>query len=355
MKYQKYTSIFFSILLGLGLIFSNTTVFAGGGGHGDDHHGEENFNLKDMIMHHIADANEFHILGDFSLPLPCIIYTPENGVDFFMSSVFDHGHKNHKSGAVEYTLHHSRVQRVDEGSMIDFSITKNVFTMLLAALLLIFLFTRVARAYTTRKGQAPTGLQNFVEPLFIFIQDEVIKANIPHKWEKYLPYLMTIFFFIFICNLFGLVPFFPGSANVSGNIAFTLTLAIFTFLVTNLSGNGHYWQHIVWMPGIPTFVKPILSVVEIAGLFIKPFSLMIRLFANITGGHILILSLIGLIFVFGEMGKNMLGVGAGVGLSFPFVMFINCIELLVAFLQAFIFTILSALYIGMAVEEAHDH
>jgi F-type H+-transporting ATPase subunit a len=188
------------------------------------------------------------------------------------------------------------------------------------------------------------------------MRDEVTKPMIGEKhYERFQAFIMTLFFFILFCNLMGLIPFFPGSANVTGNLAVTLTLAELAFLVTNINGNAHYWEHIFWMPGIPAWVKIILTPVEILGLFIKPFSLMIRLFANISAGHIIILSLIGLIFLFGNNGTNVGGAAAGAVIGGLFTAFMNLIELLVAFLQAFIFAILTASYIGAAVEDHHDH
>ena len=242
-------------------------------------------------------------------------------------------------------------------SFFDFSISKNVFSMLLATILLFIIFGAVAKGYKKREGKSPKGIQSFMEPLIIFIRDEVAIPAIGPKWEKYFPFILSLFFFVLINNLFGLIPFFPFSSNVTGNVSTTMALAILVFLVTNFSGNKHYWGHVLWMPGIPTFVKPILSVIEILGLFIKPFTLFIRLFANITAGHIIILSLVGLIWSFGDYGASVSGSGIGAVLSFMFVSFINILELFVAFLQAFIFALLSALYIGSAVEEHHhdDH
>lgn len=315
-------------------------------------HGEGGFNINEMIFHHIQDSNEFHIVGDLAIPLPCILYNKQEGkLSTFMSNKFQHGHQEVDG----YKLNHGVVERADNAPFIDLSITKNVFTMLLAAAILIFVFLSVAKAYKNRQGQAPKGLQGFMEPLFVFIRDEVAKPNIPNKWEKYLPYLMTIFFFILLVNLLGLIPFWPGGANASGNIAFTAVLACFTFLVMVFSGNKHFWGHTFWMPGVPTPLKPFLGLIEGAGLFIKPVSLALRLFANITGGHILVLSLVGLIFIFGKAGASASGAAAGAAISVPFTLFISAIELLVAFLQAFIFTMLSALYIGMAVDEGHSH
>lgn len=387
-----------------------TEVASEAEGH-DDHnsheeHGDEGeYDPVGTVMHHIADANEFHVWKGVHIPLPVILYAPEHGWTTGLSSMFEHGHT-----AVDgYVLNHGRINRVADASFpkgevhidhvthkmivtaegdttdayfatyegkdyaldapstldggmmgggitsfYDFSITKNVFTMILAALLLIFIFSAVARGYKKNEGKAPSGIQSFFEVFFVFIRDEVSRPMIGEKhYERFQPFIMTLFFFIMFCNLMGLIPFFPGSANVTGNIAVTLTLAVFTFFVVNLNGKKDYWQHIFWMPGIPGWVKIILTPVEILGLFIRPFSLMVRLFANISAGHIIILSLIGLIFLFGENGTNTGGAAAGAVVGGLFTAFMNLIELLVALLQAFVFAILSASYIGAAVEEHH--
>ena len=242
-------------------------------------------------------------------------------------------------------------------SWFDFSITKNVFGMLLAAIVLLLIFVTVGNRAKKSKGQAPTGIQNFMEPFFTFIRDEVAIPMIGEKhYERFLPFIMTLFFFILVCNMIGLIPFFPGSANITGNIAVTLTLAVITFLVTNFNGNKHYWEHTLWMPGVPAPLKLlILTPVEVLGLIIKPFSFMIRLFANITAGHIIILSLVGLIFLFGNDGESAGGAAACAAIAIPFTLFMNLIELVVAFIQAFVFAMLSASYIGAAVEEGHHH
>jgi F-type H+-transporting ATPase subunit a len=207
-------------------------------------------------------------------------------------------------------------------------------------------FLTVAKAYKkTGVTSAPKGLQSFMEPIILFVRDEVAKPNIGKHYAKYMPFLLTIFFLIWINNMLGLVPLFPGGANVSGNIAFTMTLAVFTFILVNINGNKNYWQHIFWMPGMHWSMKLFLAPIELLGVFTKPISLMIRLFANITAGHILVLSLICLIFIFKSIFASAIAV--------PFAVFINMIELLVAFLQAFIFTMLAAMYIGMATEEHH--
>lgn len=389
-------------------------------GHGHDDHGavvhegcadgHGEYDPAGVILHHIADANEFHVVGDVHLPLPVFLYAPGHGLTAGLSSMF--GHHGHLKAVDGYVMNHGRVNRladsagdamlqgehdveciihkvedvdgkaldkyyakisgqeyllnapsVGDGGLLnggitnfyDFSITKNVFTMLLAAILLIFLWTAVARGYKKNEGQAPSGVQSLMEPFFVFIRDEISIPMIGEKhYEKFQPFIMTLFFFILFCNLFGLIPFIPGSANVTGNIAVTMMLAVITAIVAYVHGNAHFWGHVLWMPGVPVFVKPLLTVVEVLGLVIKPFSLMVRLFANITAGHIIILSLISLIFIFGNNGESVLGASAGSVVAFAFTMFMNCIELLVAFVQPFIFAILAASYIGAAVEE-HDH
>jgi F-type H+-transporting ATPase subunit a len=237
-------------------------------------------------------------------------------------------------------------------SFYNFSITKNVVTMLLVAILLGWMFISIARQYRRREGQAPRGLQSFIEPIYIFIRDDVARSVIGPRYERFTPFLMAIFFFILFLNLIGQIPFF-GNPNVTGNLAVTLVLALFTFFITNLNGNGHYWQHIFWMPGIPFAVKLLMTPIEFLGLFLKPLTLMVRLFANITAGHIVILSFVGLIFIFGKMGESVVGGYGGAVVSVLLTLFMSAIELLVAFIQAFIFTILSASYFGMAVAEEH--
>ena len=216
---------------------------------------------------------------------------------------------------------------------------------------MLWLFLSVAKNYTRRAGKAPTGLQSWVEPLIIFIRDDVAVSSIGEKkYEKYMPYLLTVFFFIFFNNIMGLIPIFPGGANVTGNIAVTLVLALITFVITLLSGNLNYYGHIFWPP-VPHALKILMIPIEIIGVFIKPFVLMVRLFANITAGHIIALGFFSLIFIFGSIH-----VFAGYGVSvvtIAFTVFMTLLELLVAFIQAYVFTFLSALYFGMAVEEHH--
>ncbi len=331
------------------------THAAGDHGHGhDDGHGHEDgeLDIGGTIMGHIADANEFHIVGNLSLPLPVMLYKadgPDSGFKMFMSSKFEHGHKTVDG----YNLdHHGKVERKDGGKYYDLSITKNVFSLLLSALILCLIFITAARGYKKNKG-APKGVQAFVEPLYMFVRDEIARPNLGSKYKKYMPFLCTVFFLIWANNFLGLVPFFPGSANLSGNIAFTMALALITFLIITFSANKHYWSHLINPPGVPLGVKFILVPIEILSIFIKPAALMIRLFANITAGHIIVLSLVCIIFIAGKLG----GLGAGLGSSLimvPFLLFMNVLELFVGALQAFVFTILSAVFIGEAVSD-HGH
>ncbi len=370
--------------------------------------GHSGFDPAEVAFHHISNHNTYSI-GPWNLPLPCILYAPEEGWSFFMSGVFEPVSEHHGSGRYaykRYVLHKGIVMHVvdpsfptdkvevddydvkeetvdgkqkevtyvkykgkeykldakstmDGGvfgggitSFYDFSITKNVAGMMLVALFLMWVFLSVARTYREREGKAPKGVQGFLEPLFVFIQDEVTKPFLGDKWEKYNPYLLTLFFFILGLNLFGQIPFLGGS-NITGNLAVTMVLAIVTFFVVNLSGNKNYWEHIFWMPGVPTWVKSILTPVEVMSMFIKPMTLMLRLFANVVAGHIVLVIFIGLIFVFGKSGQS---AGAAYGtsiVSMLLTMFMMSLEILVAFVQAYVFTILTASYLSAATEEAH--
>lgn len=331
-------------------------------------HEEEPFNAGKMIIHHILDAHEWHIadVGNvhITVPLP-IILIDEGKVIAFMSSRFEHGHASYKG----YMLasegpHEGKIVRVKEGTMeeneeaslpLDFSITKTVTGMFVSMILLILIFVSIARSYKKREGMSPKGLQSLLEPIIIFIRDDIARASIgEHKYERYMPFLLTVFFFIFFNNLLGLIPIFPGGANVTGNIAITMVLALFTFVITSFSGNKAYWKHVINAPGVPWWLKfpiPLMPIVEILGLFTKPFVLMVRLFANISAGHIIILGFMSLIFIFGNI-TPVAGYGASV-ISVIFAIFMSLLELLVAFIQAFVFTLLSALYFGMATEEHH--
>jgi len=326
------------------------------------HDGEEKVNAGKIIMEHIADAHDWHIASigttHISIPLPVII-KDANGVHIFSSSRFHHGHEAYEG----YKLEENKIVALNaDGSVnehaefYDLSITKNVAAMFIAVLILLIIMISVANHYKANRNKAPKGFSNLIESLIVFLRDEVAKPSIGPKYEKFLPYLLTIFFFIFINNLFGLVPFFPGGANVTGNIAVTMILALFTFVITAFNGNKAYWGHIFMPPGVPGWLLPLMIPIEIIGLFNKPIVLMIRLFANITAGHIIILGFFSLIFIFGAMNT---GLGLGVSaFSVAFTTFMSFLELLVAFLQAYVFTLLSSLYFGAAVQEHHhaeDH
>ncbi len=330
-----------------------------------DNETEEKFNPTDMILHHIGDSHGWHFFGSgensYTLPLPVILWT-DNGLVTFMSSEFHHdteGHHVVEKDGMRFVNLHEDIYMLNEGAEavefdadhhplnasepMDFSITKNVAAMFLTVILMLWFFLGLS-SFHKKNEKAPAGFNNLLETLVLFVRDEIAKPQIGEKkYMKFMPFLLTVFFFIWITNLLGLL---PGAANVTGNIAVTVSLGLFTLVLIILNGNKDYWKHVFWMPGIPTFVKPILAVVEVLGVFIKPIALMIRLFANITAGHIIILSLLGLIFILESAGVA--------GISVPFALFITILELLVAFLQAFIFTMLSALFIGMAVAE-HEH
>lgn len=303
----------------------------------------EPFNAGDMIMHHILDSHVWHLWdGHYgTIHLPVIVYTGERGLEIFSSSNF----YNEDHNIVEYNgyqLEHEHITLAGVDHVYDFSITKNVAALFMNAIFMLVIFIAVARGFKKNAGNAPSGIQSFFEPIIIYIRDEVIKPNIGHGYEKYVPYILTLFFFIWFGNLFGLM---PGAANLTGNIAVTATLAIFTFVITNVSGNKHYWKHIFWTPGVPLPLRLIILPVELIGLFTKPISLLIRLFVAISAGHIVILSLIGMAFIF---QSYLVGFGSSI-----ILVFINLIELLVATIQAYVFTIFTSVYIGLATEDAH--
>ena len=368
---NKRIALFFGLLV----VIATTTARAEDS---HDHgHDQEAFNPSNFIIHHIADAHEIHLWGDVHIPLPIIVYTAEHGLDVFMSSAFE-GHGDvrvaERPSGVTYELSHGHIVVAgdhaghDHGShedhdhadhdhhgpvVYDMSITKSIFGMLLMLGLMVVLFGRMAGSYKSRQGQAPTGMTNAIEPLVLFLRDEIAIPNIgKEKADKFLPFLMTVFFFIFFANLLGLVPFL-GGFNVTGTLGITMVLAALVFLITTLNGNKHYWGHLFWPPGVPLFVMPIIIPIEIVGMFLKPIVLMIRLTANISAGHIIILSFVSLILIFGKGGEAM-AAGYGIGIfSTAFMIFMYCLELLVAFLQAFVFTLLAAIYFGEATHEAH--
>jgi F-type H+-transporting ATPase subunit a len=307
------------------------------------------FNAGELIGGHITDSHEWHIAGHLVLPLPVILYTPGKGFHTAMYNKLEEGEME----GFRLDEKHSIVS-TDGSRFYDFSITKNVLSLFISIFLMLLIFTSVAKSYKRREGQAPKGLQSAIEPIILFIRDDVAKASIGEKkYKKYMPFLLTVFFFIWINNLLGIFPFFPGGANLTGNIAVTLTLAVITFIITSFSAKKTYWRHVFAMPGVPIGVLVLLTPIEILGVFLRPFVLMIRLFANMLAGHIIALSFFSLIFIFGEMS---LGVGYGVAIfSLAFTIFMTLLELLVAFLQAYVFTLLSAIYFGAALEEHHEH
>jgi F-type H+-transporting ATPase subunit a len=306
---------------------------------------EDGFNASEVILHHVMDDHVWHFWdGHYgTLYLPVIVYSSEQGLDIFSSHHFYNEH--HEVVPYQaYKLEHNHIYLADSGkAVLDLSITKNVAMLLINAAVLLFIFLSVARAYKKNRGKAPKGLQSFFEPIILFVRDEIVKPNMGHNYEKFLPYLLTLFFFILFGNLLGLL---PGAANLTGNIAVTLTLAVFTFILTNFNGNKAYWGHIFWTPGVPLPLRLVILPVEIIGIFTKPISLTVRLFVAITAGHIVLLSLISLAFIFQSVTVGFI--------SSLIVLFINLIELLVAGIQAYVFTLFTALYIGMATEE-HDH
>ena len=324
---------------------------------------QEEESFTDVIMHHISDSHEYHLLDwqgtPVTLPLPIILWT-ENGLVTFLSSEFHHDDKGEVivekkglyfvrvHGQIHYTdangtLSYNNDHKLENPRPLDFSITKNVVLLFLIALIMFLAFTAVARSYK-KNPKAPKGFANLLETLVVFVRDDIAVPNIGnHKYERYMPYLLTVFFLILIGNLLGLVPIISGT--LTNDIVFTGTLAVITFLITTFSGNRNYWQHIFATPGVPKWLAPIMIPVEIIGMLTKPFSLMIRLFANITAGHVIILSLIGLIFTLKTIFVSPVSVG--------FSLFISILELLVAFIQAYVFTLLSALFIGGAVAEEH--
>lgn len=371
------------------------------------HHG---YDPAATAIHHISDANVYTIMDMIRIPLPAIIYNKDRGLEMFSTGKFEAGHHdNGHYGYKDYVLFEGNIHRItcpsfedkdhyevqgfdratgtnDAGkeidlkyaiidgkgylleqktiwdggilgggvtSFYDLSPTKNVITMILVALLLFLIFRSVAKAYVTRDGQAPSGMQSLLEPVFLFIRDDVAIPFLGDKHEKFLPFLMCIFFFILTLNLWGQVPFL-GSTNVTGSLTVTLVLAFVVFIITNINGNKDYWIHIFNMPGVPWYAKIILTPVEILGIFIKPITLLLRLAGNISAGHIGILSFVGLIFIFGNAGESLSGSLTGTALAIPLTMFMMAIELLVAFVQAFVFTILTASYLGAATEE-HEH
>lgn len=371
---QKYYK--FQIFTLLALFFAVFSANANGGNHSknnDDGRIDTPAEIKGYINHHLADAHDFSLFSytdshverkHIGFSLPVIVWTSK-GLRTFSSSEFHHNDDGHTVVDVEgvkLAKIHSKIYELNAGAtavtfddkhhatnahkVLDFSITKGVLGMLLAGLLMFLGFRSLAKSY--KKGAVPTGIGRFLEPLVIYVRDEIARPNIGEKhYRKFMGFLLTVFFFIWILNLLGLTPL---GFNVTGNIAVTVCLALFTFFIVQFSGNKDYWKHIFWMPGVPVPMKLVLMPIEILGMLTKPFSLLIRLFANITAGHAVVMGLVAVAYT----AREVLGVAGGFSVSLLLTLFISLIEVLVAFLQAFIFTMLSSLFIGMAVEE-HDH
>lgn len=325
----------------------------------------KSFEAGKFVIEHVSDAFEWHIatFGEthISIPLPIILYSTNKGLNVFMSSKFHHGHETYNGFRIEHEgENEGKIVEVNEngevlGLPIDLSITKTVAGIFVSVIVLLAIFLSIAKSAKQRANQAPKGMQNLFEPIILFIRDEVAKPAIGEKkFEKFMPFLLTAFFFILINNLLGLIPVFPFGANVTGNIAVTLVLALFTFFITSLNGNKHYWKEI-YNPEVPWWLKypvPLMPIVELSGVITKPFVLMIRLFANMLAGHMIVTVFVSLIFIF----NSLMGVEAGLGVSIvsiAFSVFILLLDVLVSFIQAYVFTLLSALYFGMATSEHH--
>jgi len=330
---------------------------------------EEGINITELVFGHVSDSHEWHLFSlhgehghetEVALPLPVIVYRPKVGFSIFPYSRFhgnwyldEFGNKisevSYKGLYVEKNM--KEKIRADNGDVVyDFSITKNVLSMIISVVIMLILMTSAAKKYKTASIQAPKGFQNALESAIIFIRDEVAKPNLGHKYLKFMPMLLTMFFFIWINNLLGLL---PGGANFTGNIAVTLCLSLISFIIMVAKANKHFWGHLLNPPGVPLGIKFLLVPIEIISMFIKPVALTIRLFANILAGHIVILCVVSMIFIFGALGKV-----AGIGfipVSLAFSVFMFVLELLVAAIQAFIFTNLTAVFIGQAIEEGHGH
>lgn len=381
--YKRFTSIFlliFSLFIG----FSNNVMASEPQEHdaeeihaeadNHEHHAHEAsgpIDISAIAIEHVSDSHSWHFWGEghdaVAAPLPVILKS-NNGIVFFMSSEFHHDNEGkvivEKNGErfvmfeekiyyanetpneygqyVTLTAEEKEVS-VSNAAPLDFSITKNVAQMFISVIVIMWIFVSIAKAYKTQGvTSAPKGKQSFFEPLILFVRDDIAKGNIGSKSDKFVPYLLTVFFMILVNNVFGMIPL---GANLTGNIAFTLVLSVATMIVTNLNGNKHYWSHI-FLPHAPKAIWPILIPIEIVGILTKPFALMMRLFANMTAGHIIIISLVGLIFVFKTIYIA--------PVSVAFALFIDVLECLVAFLQAYVFTMLTALFIGSAVGDTNE-
>lgn len=382
-KVSKMTRIIRSFIFILFAIFLSTGAIRAMEAEKSVGKGEpvEKFEAGKFVIEHVSDAYEWHIATfgstHISIPLPIILYSSNQGWNFFMSSKFHHGHEIYKNFRIgspvkEESIHVENGQEKEkdkyEGKIvelnangevidtpIDLSITKTVAGIFVSVIILLLIFLNIAKNAKRRSNLAPAGMQNLFEPIILFVRDDIAKPAIGEKkYEKFMPFLLTVFFFILINNLLGLIPVFPFGANVTGNIAVTLVLALFTFLITTFSTNKHYWKEI-YNPDVPWWLKfpiPLMPIVELTGVFTKPFVLMIRLFANMLAGHLIVTVFVSLIFIFARL----FGLEAGLGISVVsvlFSVFMLMLDILVSFVQAYVFTFLSAMYFGMASPEHH--
>lgn len=356
LKKTKYYLLFFMCLVCFGSV--NAAPLAEG----------EELDAGALIIDHVIDAHEWHILsiGDkhVSIYLPVILFH-EGRFHVFSSSRFAYGKKSYKGFKIESEgMRKGKIVKAIDGTMktdpdasmpLDLSITKHVVVLLFSIIMLLIIFITIAKKYKKNPNKAPSGFQGLLEPLILFIRDDVAKSAIGEKkYERYTPYLLTLFFFIFFNNLLGLIPIFPGGANFTGDITVAMTLALFTLVITQAIGTKTYWKHIFNTPGVPWYMKfpiPLMPIIEVASIFIKPFVLTVRLFANITAGHLIVLGFISLIVILGQI-NTALGYSITI-ISVPLAIFMSLVELIVAFVQAYVFTLLTALYFGVAVEEAH--
>ncbi len=366
-KKDKMTKIIRSLLLLIFTISLSAGISSANELEKNDGEGQKarGFDPSKFVIEHVSDSYEWHIatFGEthLSVPLPIILYSSTNGWNFFMSSRFDHGHEAYNNFRIEQEgKNEGKIVELNSAGEvvslpIDLSITKTVAGIFVSVIVLLLIFLNIAKTAQRRVNQAPSGMQNLFEPIIIFIRDEVAKPAIGEKkFEKFMPFLLTVFFFILINNLLGLIPVFPFGANVTGNIGVTMVLALFTFFVTTFNTNKHYWKEI-YNPDVPWWLKypiPLMPIVELTGVITKPFVLMVRLFANILAGHLIVTVFVSLIFIFAKL----LGLEAGLGVSVvsvAFSVFMVLLDVLVAFIQAYVFTLLSALYFGMASPDHH--
>ncbi|HLN74254.1 MAG TPA: F0F1 ATP synthase subunit A [Prolixibacteraceae bacterium] len=352
------------------IVFTSFTLSVKGQeAHGTEPDGKaehsEDFQAGKFVIEHVSDAFEWHIatIGttEVSVPLPIILYSEQKGLNIFMSSRFHHGKESYKGFKIETEgKNEGKIVELNDQNQVvaipwDLSITKTVAGVMVSVALMLMIFLSIAKSAKKGKNKAPSGMQNLLEPVIIFVRDEVAKPAIGEKkYERFMPFLLTVFFFILINNLLGLVPVFPFGANVTGNIAVTMVLALFTFIITTFSTNRHYWKEI-YNPEVPWWLKfpiPLMPIVELTGVITKPFVLMVRLFANMLAGHLIVTVFVSMIFIFAKK----MGVEAGLGVSVVsvlFSVFMVLLDVLVSFIQAYVFTLLSALYFGMASPEHH--